>query len=631
MVIYNMREKKILKYRLQIITLSIFIIFLFYNISLSESVYRQGNHVYVKTFNELTDAIDRYTRNLETSFSFTIEPNLWKKLEINRFETITNYCFFRCGIDHSNSYYISEYNLFALEEIEYYPGWKIANKELMQLDNVELTDRELETLYTAKEVSELVEGKSEMEKERIIHDVLCDWITYTIDETTDEDDNAVGAILNGKANCDGYTDAFYLLCSLAGLEAGYMGYDVYSEEENNSDNTHIWNLVKTNGKWVMVDVTWDDSDGDLPTTYAYYNIGRNRASQTHIWEDWMVTVPWIEDTETELRPSDYEEYEVKTTKDLNIIANICSTELLKQVALLPDENMRILFSVIDNFTDDLMSPILFSAGIKMWQSLRVSGNKYILIHNIEYYPEIEEKVLTGKEILSCSSKSEMERVVRRCMQSMPANFVLWYKNGYDFTQNSDALKDAIYQMGCDSFSWSSNKYGRVEISEIQYYPEIEENMLTGKEILSCSSKSEMERVVRRCMQSMPSSFALWYKDGYDFTQNSDALSNMIYRMGCKSFSWSSNGYGRVEISKIEYYPEFSYCDTENEIKQYVKSCVSKEVKEFYIFLPEQLYESLHANKCERWFKLLESLSVPEQYKKHAYSTDSLMRFMIKQE
>ncbi len=627
----NDMQNKQLKSYFQMTFLLLFCLFLMCSPALSESFSRKRDDLPAESLDDLIQIVDRHTRNLESSFSFTIGTALWNELVKNEFEDITDYCSFCCGIEQCSSYYAPAAHQFFLKEIEYFPGWKIANKELRQLTDVKLSDRELETYYAAKEVADYVSGRSELEKERIIHDVLCNWITYTIDETTDEDDNAVGAILNGKANCDGYTDAFYLLCSLAGLEAGYMGYDVYSEEKENGDQNHIWNLVKVNDKWVMVDVTWDDSDGDLPTTYAYYNIGRKRAGQTHIWKDWMVNVPWRQGTEAELRPSDYIEIDVKTKKDLEKTADLSSRELLRQVALLPDDNMRVLFSAVDSSTDDLLSPVLFRAGIKSWKALKLSGNQYILLHDIQYYPEIEEKALTGKEILSCSSRAEMERAVRGCVQSAPSGFVIWYRNGYDFSTNSDALADTLYQMGCTSFSWGSNEYGRVEISDIKYYPEIEEKALTGKEILSCSSRTEMERIVRECMKSMPAGFVLWYKDGYDFMADSDALANTIYRMGCTSFSWSTNGYGRVEVSGIEYYPDFLYCETENEIKQYVRNCVSKKVKEFCVLLPDHLYQSYLSNHCERWFTLMNSLSIPEQYRKNVYSSDKMSGFIIRQE
>ena len=66
----------------------------------------------------------------------------------------------------------------------------------------------------------------ELEREKQLHDLLCDRITYYTDDTPhDENDCAVGALLNGLADCDGYADAFCLCATLSGLQAQFQHGD----------------------------------------------------------------------------------------------------------------------------------------------------------------------------------------------------------------------------------------------------------------------------------------------------------------------------------------------------------------------------------------------------------------------
>ena len=64
------------------------------------------------------------------------------------------------------------------------------------------------------------------ERERYLHDTLCSIVEYYTDDIAySEKDQAVGALLNGRADCDGYSEAFYLLCNLAGIPARFQHGD----------------------------------------------------------------------------------------------------------------------------------------------------------------------------------------------------------------------------------------------------------------------------------------------------------------------------------------------------------------------------------------------------------------------
>ncbi len=95
---------------------------------------------------------------------------------------------------------------------------------------------------------------NDFEKELIIHDYLCKTASYD-DEYDSSFGNtaytAYGALVNGSAVCEGYARAFKLLCRSAGLECILVTGD-------SKGVGHMWNMVKLEGNWYHVDVTWDD-------------------------------------------------------------------------------------------------------------------------------------------------------------------------------------------------------------------------------------------------------------------------------------------------------------------------------------------------------------------------------------
>lgn len=161
-----------------------------------------------------------------------------------------------------------------------YPGDRIVDAYFSG-DQSELNSDEKRALRTAVKMVEEAKEKanSKIELEAILHDMLAEKITY-YGGTTDVPDSrnpprhltAIGALLDGKANCQGYTDGFYVLASIAGFEVGRM--NVY-----NSDGWHILNTVFLDGQWYGVDVTFNDcmvNGTEYIPSYRLFNVGKDR-------------------------------------------------------------------------------------------------------------------------------------------------------------------------------------------------------------------------------------------------------------------------------------------------------------------------------------------------------------------
>ncbi len=203
-------------------------------------------------------------------------------------------------------------SIITFRDIVYYPGTDIL-RAVRSGNGDALTDRERETLRAAAALAEACLGADDPETALHIHDALAGMIVYTDDDSTDEDDTAVGALLDGRANCDGYADAFFVTCALAGLNVRYQHGDTRdagADPRFQSEATHMWNLVEIDGTWRMVDVTWDDSGDRL--SRIWFNLGHDRASLMHIWNAEM-TVPLDPVTDLSARPEN--EYTVSGARE----------------------------------------------------------------------------------------------------------------------------------------------------------------------------------------------------------------------------------------------------------------------------------------------------------------------------
>lgn len=183
---------------------------------------------------------------------------------------ISNACCINWRVENGNEYYVTVFE---------YPGERMIDAHLSG-DTSGLDEDELRTLEAAKQIVEEAKEitENDFELELLLHDAIMKNVVYYGGPTAvDDPENpprhltAVGALLDGSANCQGYSDAFYLLATLAGFTVGRM--NVY-----NSDGWHMANTILLDGAWYIVDVTFDDTviytDGVQPS-YRFFNAGRD--------------------------------------------------------------------------------------------------------------------------------------------------------------------------------------------------------------------------------------------------------------------------------------------------------------------------------------------------------------------
>lgn len=102
-------------------------------------------------------------------------------------------------------------------------------------------------------VSQVPEDATPRETAEYFFDYLGQKVTYETDIEGEE--YLYTALCQGRTNCDGYTNAFSLLCSMADIPCIEINSDTPEDEEG-----HTWNMIYLEGKWVHVDATGAGDD-----------------------------------------------------------------------------------------------------------------------------------------------------------------------------------------------------------------------------------------------------------------------------------------------------------------------------------------------------------------------------------
>ncbi len=152
---------------------------------------------------------------------------------------------------------------------EYYIAIKYESDEysldyLYSKEESELRKREI--AQVCENFKKNLKTEDPYEIELAIHDFLCSKISYPSDFNNNNYYNIYGALVEGKAVCEGYSRAMQYLCNLMNIPCILVTGVSHNEG-------HMWNQVKINGDWYNVDVTWDDPVDTTSTAWhSYFNV-----------------------------------------------------------------------------------------------------------------------------------------------------------------------------------------------------------------------------------------------------------------------------------------------------------------------------------------------------------------------
>lgn len=157
-----------------------------------------------------------------------------------------------------------------------------------------LSDKDAAILEQCRAVlGELItEDMTDFQKELAVHDWIVEHSSY--DQTVHSNAghsgrtgyrDPYGILVGGYGNCLGYSTTFQLLMDLCDVECITVVGAAFDSLED-----HAWNMVKLDGEWYCVDVTWDDptmGNGNTNSVvrHRYFNVTSQHMRDTdHQWD-----------------------------------------------------------------------------------------------------------------------------------------------------------------------------------------------------------------------------------------------------------------------------------------------------------------------------------------------------------
>lgn len=214
------------------------------------------------------NTLDEYI-NLDYSESFTVNSGSPKDF-LNVLEAYEN--------DHPEIFWLESSSSYSYTEG--YDSYQIFLNFALEGDELKNAKQHFET-KVSEALNNAPRSATDYEIELYINSFLIDNCEY--DMAASQRHNAYGALVDGKAVCDGYSKAFQLLCNRLGIECVTIegtAADFNIENGGTADEGHMWNCIKIDGDWYHNDVTWNDGESHIQR-YTYLNLTTENISKTH--------------------------------------------------------------------------------------------------------------------------------------------------------------------------------------------------------------------------------------------------------------------------------------------------------------------------------------------------------------
>lgn len=203
-----------------------------------------------KNAEALLYAYDKITECVENSYSEISVYNGKDNISLDEFKMVID-VYRRDRGDHfwlDNGY---SYRYSGNTILSYHPKYIMSGKTLESAKkNFENATRDM--------LSHVNDSMSDFQKALILHDLLAERITYTSSANAH---NSYGALVEGKAVCEGYAESYQYLLQRAGIQS-------FLAIGRGNNAAHAWNYVLIDGKYYQTDLTWNDQK---ITYHAYFN------------------------------------------------------------------------------------------------------------------------------------------------------------------------------------------------------------------------------------------------------------------------------------------------------------------------------------------------------------------------
>ncbi len=203
-------------------------------------------------------------------------------------------------VDHPEIFYVKGYSIGkymsgnTVKKIVYSGRYTMSKEKMLEAaDRVDA--------YVQNVMDNCPAGAGDFDRIKYVYDYLIRNNVYDLDSENNQ--NVLSVVDNGRTVCQGYTKAMQLIlnrmgifCTLVNGKAcgrnGVPDAKDLMDSENAEWGGHVWNIVKCNGMYYNIDVTWGDAaitlmngDGsytaDLDVNYEFFLVNDNEMSGTH--------------------------------------------------------------------------------------------------------------------------------------------------------------------------------------------------------------------------------------------------------------------------------------------------------------------------------------------------------------
>lgn len=211
-------------------------------------------------------------------------------------------------VDHPEIFYVKGYSIGKFMRGSTLSKIVFSGTYTMTKDEVEAGRRDVDD-YAASVIAGCPDG-GDYDKIKYVYEYLIKNNEYVPDAENNQ--NILSVVRGGKTVCQGYTKAMQLIlnkmgifCTLVNGKACGRNGVPDAEELADADNAewggHVWNIVKCNGMYYNIDVTWGDAvitlmsdDGtlshDVEVNYEFFLVDDASLIGTHDPEP-VVTMP----------------------------------------------------------------------------------------------------------------------------------------------------------------------------------------------------------------------------------------------------------------------------------------------------------------------------------------------------
>ena len=191
--------------------------------------------------------------------------------------------------DHGEFFWISGYEYNMYTSGDQVIGFEILPAYTMTREERDAAADQVETI-SAQWLEGVPAGAGDYEKVKYVFETLISQVEYDLEAP--ENQNILSVFLHGRTVCQGYAEAAAYLLEKLGVQSAVVTGTAGGEP-------HAWNLVRMDGEYYYVDVTWGNSNyssgegtlqGQKLINYAYLGMTTQELLQTHT-PDGAIPVP----------------------------------------------------------------------------------------------------------------------------------------------------------------------------------------------------------------------------------------------------------------------------------------------------------------------------------------------------